>query len=491
MLTTLRNILFFGSILVFIMGILTKDINSIIVSVLMLLIQNFWFAIEKFSERVIFFSFNFTLLIFVLGRPFISDLFNYQYSEKGYYGTGISDIEVIINTFIGIYISMFFLYLGNLFMEKRLLNNKILISFDQKKINTPFWIYFKVISKYTFYFLLVFRFLYLKESISFVEQSGYFELYNSFTSNLPIFVIKLSEMYILPLIAFLILRPTKKEAAIPILLFLIEGVFSLGTGKRFGFVLNIIIILIYFALRNRDSVKRWLGKKEIIVTIIAMPTLAVVLNIVNYKRLGLETTTQTFSNLILEFFYKQGVTLSTLAHSVLYNEVYPNQNTLYSIGTITEFLKKNTITQLFFDFPVYTGQTVERALNGDLFSHRISYFIIPSGYLQGRGYGSSYIAELYVDFGFLGIAIGSFLLGVLFVVLYKWYYRSPITSLFSLLLIRNLMMIARSETTSFITASVTLGNIVCLIFLLFFTYVIYNLLEGNRFRFKTSKNGGD
>lgn len=452
----------------------------------MLLIQNFWFALEKFSERVIFFSFNITIFVFLLGRPFISEVFNYQFTEKGFYGTGIYDTSVIFNIFIGIYISMLFLYLGNFFMEKRLLANKPPITIPENNSNDLFWSYFKITSKYFFYFLLIFRFIYLKESISFVDETGYFDLYTSYTSNLPSFVIKLSEMYIVPFFAFLVLKPTKKEASLPILLFLIEGTLSLGTGKRFGFILNIIIILIYFAFRNKDSKNKWLGKKEIILTILAMPILAIILNIVSYTRVGMSSAIQNIGDIILEFFYKQGVTLKTLANSVLFNRGY-SDNTLYSLGPITEFLKNNSITQLFFDFPVYSGQTIERALNGDLFSHRLSYFIMPSGYLQGRGYGSSYIAELYVDFGFIGIAIGSFLFGLLFVVLYKWFNGNPFIALFSMILIRNLMMTSRSETTSFIVASFTLGNILCLVILLILSFVFYDLF-GKRQDTLTSKS---
>lgn len=442
----------------------------------MLLIQNFWFALEKFSERVIFFSFNITILVFILGRPFISDLFNYQFSENGFYGTGIYDTKVIINIFIGIYISMLFLYLGNLFMEKRLLDDKPSLKVTKNINNDLFWKYFKITSKYFFFFLLIFRFIYLKESIAFVDESSYFELYTTYTTHLPSIVIKLSEIYIVPFFAFLVLKPTKREAAIPILLFLVEGTFSLGTGKRFGFILNIIIILIYFSLRNEDSKNKWLGKKEIVLTILAIPVLATILNIISYTRVGMTSARQNVGDIILEFFYKQGVTLKTLAYSDVFKGVY-SDHTLYSLGPITEFLKNNTITKLFFDFPVYSGQTMERALNGDLFSHRLSYFIMPSGYLQGRGYGSSYIAELYVDFGFIGIAIGSFIFGLLFVVLYKGFNGKPFIALFSLILIRNLMMTSRSETTSFITASLTLGNIFCLVILLVLSFLVYNLFE--------------
>ncbi|WP_339210612.1 O-antigen polysaccharide polymerase Wzy family protein [Aeribacillus sp. FSL K6-8210] len=482
MLVLLRNVFLLISILLFFIGIIADSINIINFSIFLLLIQNIWFAFEKFSERVIFFSFNITLFVFILSRPFIITLFDYQHSEAGFFGTEIYDPRVIINIFIGIYISMLFLFLGNLLMEKRILNKKVSENILEKTYNKSlFWIYFKNISKYFFYFLLIFRFLYLKDQTSFVQESGYFDFYTSYKSNLPPIVVKLSEMYAVPFFAFLSVKPTKKEAILPILLYLIEGVISLGTGKRAGFILNIIIILIYFAFRDKDSKKKWLGKKEIITTITAIPIVATLMNIVSYTRVGMTEATSNVNNMVLEFFYKQGVTLKTLAYSQEFKVVYPDHQ-MYSLGTIIEFLKSNIITQLFFDFPVYSGQSIERALNGNLFSHRISYYIMPSGYLQGRGYGSSYIAELNVDFGIIGVAIGSFLFGLLFVVLYKWFFNGkPYISTFALLLIRNLMMTPRSETTAFITSSFTLINILGVVILLFSSYLFINLFNKSQF----------
>ena len=49
------------------------------------------------------------------------------------------------------------------------------------------------------------------------------------------------------------------------------------------------------------------------------------------------------------------------------------------------------------------------ALEGFSYTHAMSFFAHPN-YLGGEGYGSSYILELYADFGVGGIAVGSLLL---------------------------------------------------------------------------------
>lgn len=475
----IKFLLLISSFCIFGIGIISDSLNVLVFSIFLLILFNLWYSLEKFSDRIVFLSLNITIFVFLLGRPFVIDFFNYLPQEGGYYGTSIYELNTVIKMFICIYLSLLSLYVGHLFIEKYLNRFKIT---NRNTSNSVFWTYMKNVSKYLFYFLIIFRIIYIKDQANFIDSSSYFDFYTSYHSNLPYFVVKLAEVYSVPFFAFLALKPSKREVRLPVLVYFLEGVFQLSTGRRSGFMLNIIIILIYFALRNKDYYKKWLGKREIFATIISLPILLSVLNLISYRRQEI-TNSSTFYDMILEFFYKQGVTLKSLFFSDIYNNLYP-ENRFYSLGTMIEYFKNNAITQFFIDSPIYTGQTVERALNGNLFSHRLTYFISPNAYLQGRGYGSSYIAELYVDFGFIGVIIGSILLGILIVFLTRLIGKNPIITIFSLLALRNLLVIPRTETTAFITSTFTLGNIIAVIFIFVLTYVIYQLTS------KTKSLGG-
>lgn len=56
------------------------------------------------------------------------------------------------------------------------------------------------------------------------------------------------------------------------------------------------------------------------------------------------------------------------------------------------------------------------ALEGNSYSHTMSYFA-HYNYLGGEGYGSSYILEWFADFGWGGIAVGSFRMACAFYLL--------------------------------------------------------------------------
>ena len=53
------------------------------------------------------------------------------------------------------------------------------------------------------------------------------------------------------------------------------------------------------------------------------------------------------------------------------------------------------------------------ALHGTNLADYVSYKAMPYTYLRGGGWGSCYIAELYADFGYIGVLLGSILYGVL------------------------------------------------------------------------------
>src|SRR5690606_3586624 len=114
---------------------------------------------------------------------------------------------------------------------------------------------------------------------------------------------------------------------------------------------------------------------------------------------------------IFEFFYAQGVSANVIGYTMVLDESIPDGK-LYSIGPILQFIS-NYYGYFIQGIPMPSGQTVELALNGYLFSHTISYLIMPTLYLAGIGYGSSYIAELYADFGYFGIIFGSLFYGLL------------------------------------------------------------------------------
>lgn len=65
----------------------------------------------------------------------------------------------------------------------------------------------------------------------------------------------------------------------------------------------------------------------------------------------------------------------------------------------------------------YIINSVELVIDSNSYVYNLFYFVLNKEYLKGYGIGSSYIMELYIDYGMIGVFLFSFLLGMLFIVM--------------------------------------------------------------------------
>lgn len=187
-------------------------------------------------------------------------------------------------------------------------------------------------------------------------------------------------------------------------------------GARTDFVMAALFFVFYYLVRNaRDGRGSWIGRKEIAFVLVAVPVGILFLGSLNYIRAGGSVGPQGILLQVADALYKQGVTFKVLEYGY---EVQPLVSDLgfkfYSLGSLLTTVTQGFIGQLFLRcdlLPDINSTTL--ALEGFSYSHAMSFFAHPN-YLGGEGYGSSYVLELFADFGFLGIIAGSLLIGYLF-----------------------------------------------------------------------------
>lgn len=472
-----KNVLpFLLAILSFIImgiGVLLQTTDVMLLAISLLFISGILISIYDISENITLAMFLFTVLIFLFGRILSKYLFNYSEFGYGIFQTNITDENILISFYQAVFLSITSLIIGFLFSKK----NK---STKQSDIITNDWNTVLVwISKIFFFILVIFRILVLLDRASYVNDNSYFDSFKEFESSYPIIIQRLSQSYSVPFFILLSLQLKKKRIIIPISVFLLEGLVSLTTGRRMNFILSVIILVIYFVWDDYTSTreeKKWINKVTVVFGVFLVPVLIFVSNLVLEFRNGISSSNTTINSIFGEFFYKQGVTLTTVLHSFLYNNEYP-QSSQFVIGPIESFIKNNIIASLFFESELLVGQSIASGLSSPLFGHRVSYFIDSNAYLNGRGYGSSYIAESYVDWGILGVIIVSFIIGFILYKLYDNLGQNLFFTTFSFLLLRNIMVIPRSETTSFITNAITINNIVMYMAIIFISKLLYLVLK--------------
>lgn len=246
-----------------------------------------------------------------------------------------------------------------------------------------------------------------------VREIGYTGLYLENIVNLPYIITLFAYGCRIYFFIYLSTLPSKNKSRLPIILFFIYSAVSLFTGNRSTFVVNVSLIFIYYIFRSKNSSVRdnWINERNIIFIIILVPILLYLLDLVGNIRFNNTLFEQESSSTLIDIFVKQGVSSSVIGYGKIYNYKIPEK--IYSFGDIYEKIRFNPISVLVMGGKFISGNSVERAINGNSFAHIISYIVLPFGYLRGRGLGTTYIAEAYHDFGYLGIILFSFIYGVI------------------------------------------------------------------------------
>lgn len=325
---------------------------------------------------------------------------------------------------------------------------------------TPSYKTIRKVSKNAYYVLCVFKLITTTSAAVFALTVGYWNFYSEYTFSGPAIIVKLANMSTVAFFVFLATMPRKKEAQLPILIFAITAAVSLIGGQRNGFVVSLLILIIYFVYRNdlnNADGEEWVSKKHIILIVILVPVAISLLYIVSRWRADKEVSFNLLSD-IIDFFDQQGFSINVIKWEKQMDKTIPDK--CYSLGQTIEFLTSgNFFSRALFSFKTYTGQTIERAVNGYRLSYILSYLKFPWDYSKGYGVGSSYIAEAYHDFGYIGIAVFSIIYGVFFSKLREFQYRSVWLTGISYLCLDELLMAPRSYADAFIVNIFDFSNI--------------------------------
>jgi len=468
----------FGVALVF------QDPKVMLVAILIIFTHNIVYSLKDFYEKIVFFIFNSTLFIFLIGRMVVVEFLDYNSMFLGTFGLAFVEDYIVMTIVACCYLSLLSIFIGYVLIQR--IDLKFLKS--KREFSDGYMYSFRLFSLVFFYVCMIFRLYYVYEMQQTARLEGYYESFSTFTSSLPSILITLSSMHDVAFFAYLATNPTKKKSLIPILLYFGEGVLAAIGGRRSIFMLNLLIVFIYFCVRNVRSVekkeKHWLGKFEWTLSLIAAPILMVFMSIIEKSRSRYSTTKSSgVFDSIFNFFHSQGISANVIGYAKLYENRLP-QGRYYTFGPIIEFID-NKIVRPLKGMPALFGQTQERALDGFLFTHTISFIIMPTLYLSGVGYGSSYIAELYTDFSYPGVFIGSIVYGaILYLLFYILKNSNFILVIFALMMTRAIMFAPRAAAMSFIVSSFSMPKILAVVVLLVGARLLQTILGKRRLVFK-------
>lgn len=312
-----------------------------------------------------------------------------------------------------------------------------------------------------FYFTAFFALLEKVLVVLYVAEHGYIRYYREYSvraAQNPFLsgIAQISVMYKL-LICLLLAFPQVKKR-LPVLIHSVFLLLTLLTGQRFPFVSGFLLFLFIGVKEGGTRLHPEKRRRVLWGGAVFLVFLVFVLMYVEKMR-GTGGSGQSGS-VFLNFLYKQGYSVNVIKKAFYLAPGLP-QEKYYSLS----FMYYGFFAK-FFHIPVYHGNTVQHALHGASFAHALTYIAYPRTYLLGVGLGSSFLAEAYFDFGYVGAVLWSAVYGILLRALDTYKKNQPLREGIKLLLLPSILWAPRGECSGFLSQLLAPSTVLCF-FLLF------------------------
>lgn len=439
-----------------------RSYNIIILSITTLWLLSLIYCFRNIKKYLLLFWFLITVGVFLLGRPLIM---TFQ-GEKWWLNSQIDAKSFYIATVL-IFLSILALIIGatveSLLIQKREKENRILKNI-KKEQGGNFTDCLQVISMLMFYITAVFFCIEGLEKVIYVHNHSYLEFYSSFTSKLPWFVSTIGSMMKYSLCIFLATKPRKRRAFFALALFELSALFDLIIGVRGTIMLNSIFILVYYLIRDyKDGKEKWFGKIEKSLVIIGTPIALIFMTAYSFIRSGLRVLNFNVFKMLGDFFVGQGVTFEVVARGISVIDQLPQRSGRnYTFGQFIDYIVHGRLGQLLFRteaLPV--GNNIINGTQSNSLSHNLAYITKGDAYLRGEGWGSSYVLENYIDFGYFGVILFSLFLGALLIWMMYYLGKHALSDTVILVSLLTIFYIPRAESTSWIMFIITLQFWLC------------------------------
>jgi oligosaccharide repeat unit polymerase len=247
------------------------------------------------------------------------------------------------------------------------------------------------------------------------RAAGYHEAY-TYVSSFPGIVNRMANAQAVFFYVFLASMPEKKKGLLPIAVYLVYSALTLLTGRRIYFTAALLMIFFYFLIRSASREEKWITRRHLIGAAVLAPFLILLLQAVFVMRENKTGEIDGIFGTLKHFLGRQGYTVILIKYVQEFAEKL-GRGKFYSFYNTIRFFRTNVITRHFvpqdygFEYGTYT---VETATLGNSLANSVTYLKYPNYFLRGGGTGSCYAAELFLDFGYIGVLAGNFVYGLFF-----------------------------------------------------------------------------
>lgn len=411
-----RVIIVLSNIALLIWGV-GMQCNGLYLVLLMSWMNMMLYSMFKMGERVLLFAFGVSFFIFLLGRDGLEQLF-------GYPPETIFQDRLNTHAYIAMLCALWGVWLAFVVFHLPYSKNNQPILTTRGKIQAR---YVRQASRMAFFLTYPFGIVLNLGIAYFIMKYGYYSYYTDLSgilaqSPLLYLISKIELMLPAAFAIFMATLPSKAEFKPLAKLYLFYLFLTLGSGQRATFLLGLLLFFIFLIYMQQIRPEElWFKKRYYKLLIISLPFIAISASLFNAVRFDREQTDVTVVERFGKFFYEQGVTSNIVKRAYEYQDEIPKQKDYY----VMEFLHSGLLARIMGN-EVYGGNDIDHATKGGSFTHALGYTVMGDAYLMGGGTGSSYIAELFYDFGYIGVVLGSIIYGYLF----SWVTNFKTASLF-------------------------------------------------------------
>ena len=236
--------------------------------------------------------------------------------------------------------------------------------------------------------------------------------------------------YLFPGFAFLLLasRPKKWEMLVVLVLFaVVEGGIQLLIGRR-AVLASVALFVVWYLVYYFGYQKKKMPSRYLFILVILAVVGMLLFWFVERVRSDSDEAFGFFGA-IRDFMVSTGGSDSVIANTIHRAHDFPKCGIVYLLNPIKEALFNNVLVRKFIE--IFTGYAAPSLAQGeeyvqahDSFAHWISYLVNSELYCNGYGMGTSFVAELYLAFGRIGVLFGSAGIGLLIFKLSKTNIRS-------------------------------------------------------------------
>ena len=432
------------------LSILKVDILLILATEMFVVL--FFVCFEDISSNIFFFFFLVSFFIFLLSGDLAEAIF------KRYYYIQFDD-DADRHSWLAIFISLIGVFAGYKFTKHG--KTRFAIGADD---NTKTGMYrIRKASKIVFFVTLGVAIFNTLDAIIYVSANGYVAYYKSYSPLLPSLIYEIGGFAPIALCVFYATFPTKEECKLPTLAFLFQAGLTFIVGARGNLIFTILMLLAYYIMRGyKDRGKVvWISKRSIIFLCAAVPFVLVFLFLYDFIRGGREIEYSSFFDTFIDFFVNIGASSKVIKYGYIHDAEIVGIR-WFSLGETLNYLKYGVIYKVIAPLEIPATHSVEYAMKGHQFASYISYLAMPENYLRGEGTGSSFVAELYADLGYFGVALGSIIYGMVFKKLSNLKEDDWFGSTIKIYMFLSIIDAPRANYDGFIACFINVNFIFCL-----------------------------